>query len=222
MKPHIKLASVRSPTGNLLELFEHDGEHEIRSDGLGLMASRKHRSEEDLARLACEDLPPRPTVMIGGLGIGYTLRAALDLLPPDGRAIQVELVPEVAEWNRGPLAHHADHPLDDGRTELVIADITETVKGHQGTLAAIMLDADNGPSAKVEPRSLRLYTKAGLAALYRALLPGGRVTIWSIENPPAFTARMRAAGFDAHVHSTHARPGRRSGKHFVFVGRKPS
>ena len=137
MKPRKKIGRATSPDGTVLELIEHDGDHEIIADGLGLMSTRMHHSEEELARLACSDLPEKPVALIGGLGLGYTLRATLDLLPADGKAIQVELVPEVVEWNRGPLGPHAGHPLDDPRTELVVDDVCRVVKQHQNSLDAI-------------------------------------------------------------------------------------
>ena len=98
MKSRTKLATAHAPDGTLVDLFEHDGHHEIRADGRCLMTSRKCFSEQELARLGCVELPPKPIVLIGGLGIGYTLRATLDLLPANGRVVQVELVPEVVEW----------------------------------------------------------------------------------------------------------------------------
>ncbi|MCP3919907.1 MAG: hypothetical protein GY711_30625 [bacterium] len=184
------------------------------------MASRAHHSEQELARLACVDLPRGAQVLIGGLGIGYTLRTALDLLPEDGRAVQVELVPEVVEWNRGPIGHHAGHPLDDPRTELLMSDINDAIRSYRGKLAAIMLDCDNGPSPIVSVRNAWLYTHAGLKALNRALVPGGRLAIWSAEDSPPFPARMRSNGFDAKRVKVHARPGRKGTRHSVFVGVK--
>lgn len=222
MKPRTKLGSGRSPNGMLIELFEHDGQHEIRANGVGLMASRMHHSEEELARLACVNLRPGARVMIGGLGIGFSLRAALDLLPPDGKALQVELMPEVVEWNRELIGHHAGHPLDDPRTELVMEDILLAVQRNKGRLSAIMLDCDNGPTPVVDPSNQRLYTKGGLTALFEALEPGGRLTIWSAEDEPGFPRRLARVGFcETARHRAYARPGNKGSRHWVFAGRKP-
>ncbi|MEX1024522.1 MAG: spermidine synthase [Planctomycetota bacterium] len=218
MKPTVKLAAFETDDGLRLELFEHDGDHEIRCNGLGLMESRKHHSEEELARLGLEGVEAGATVMIGGLGMGYTLRAALDLLPPQARAIQVELLPAIVEWNRGPLAHHARYPLDDPRTELVIADFAQEVARHRGTLDAILVDIDNGPSALVDEKNAWVYTDPGLTVMRRALAPGGRVAWWSAYDEPGFRARLRSHGFTVEQHTVHARPNRRGPKYFVLVG----
>lgn len=221
MKPRIKLGSATSPDGTLIELIEHDGNHEILAGGRELMATRMHHSEEELARLACVDLPERPVVLIGGLGMGYTLRTTLDLLPEDGRVLQVEMVPEVVEWNRGPLAHHAGHPLEDPRVELVMSDVVPAIKTHREDLAAIMLDVDNGPTPLVDGSNLSLYSNAGLKALRNALIPGGHLAIWSAGEESHFPSRLEHFGFEAQEHVTHARPKRKGPRHFVYVGRKP-
>ena len=149
MKPWTTIDTALSPDGTLLELIEHDGEFVINADKLPLMTTRMHFSEVKLARLVCEKLKPGAKVMIGGLGMGYTLRAALDLLPKDGTAIQVELVPAVVRWNRGPLAGFADHPLDDPRTQIVQDDVVSVIREAQHEFDAIMLDVDNGPAPLV-------------------------------------------------------------------------
>lgn len=221
MKPRIKLDSARSPEGTLLELYEHDGQHMIIAGGQPLMTSRKHHSEEELARVALVQLPPRPKVLIGGLGMGFTLRTTLDLLPPDGCALQVELLSEIVDWNRGPLGAHAGHPLRDERVEVVIEDVVEVVRRHEGELAAILLDVDNGSTPVVEARNARLYSRRGLSSLRRALLPGGRLGIWAADMEPAFIDRLNANGFEAHEHITYARPGNKGGRHSIFLARKP-
>lgn len=219
MKPRTVIATATSRDGTRLTLIEHDGDYLIDADGIPLMSTRLHHSEEILATLACEDLPPKCQVLIGGLGMGFTLRAALDRLPPDGQAIQVELVPEVIEWNRGPLGPFAGQPLLDPRTRLVNDDVAAVIQRHHGDLDAILLDVDNGPSSVVSERNHWLYTKAGLAAHARALKPKGRLAIWAVTLEESFPRFLNAHGFDASCHRVHARPGKR-GHHVIYLGQK--
>ena len=223
MKPWTTIGEAVSPDGTLLELVEHDGEFVIKADNLPLMGTRTHFSEVELARLVCEQLPPRAGVMIGGLGIGYTLRAALDLLPRDGTAVQVELVPEVVEWNRGPLATFADHPLDDSRVQLVLDDVDKVIRKARNEFDAIMLDVDNGPSPQFDERNAWLYTDNGLKAIRGALRSGGRVSIWSAYDVPQFPAHLRRNGFRADRHRIRAHKGRNGEggtHHVIFTGWK--
>jgi len=221
LKPRIKLGEARTPAGDLLELYEHDGHHEVIFEKRALMASRRHFSEQELARIVCEELPPKAKVMIGGLGIGYTLRRVLDFLPEGGRAIQVELMPELVEWNRGPLAAHAGEPLKDPRTKLVMGDICEVIPRYDSVLAAILLDVDNGPSPLVSSRNKWLYSRPGLRAIHRALIPGGAVCVWAADDEAHFVKTLESEGFRGERHITHARPNRKGGRHYLFVGRKP-
>jgi spermidine synthase len=158
--------------------------------------------------------------MIGGLGLGYTLRAALDLLPKDGTAVQVELVPEVVEWNKGPLAPFAGNPLDDKRSELVQGDVAKAIRGGRNEYDSIMLDVDNGPSPLVNERNAWLYTDHGLQAIRGALKNGGRVAIWSADDEPRFISRMKRNGFRAEKHHIQAHKGKGGIRHVIFTGRK--
>ena len=220
MKPWITVGEAVSPDGTRLELVEHDGEYVIRANDLPLMSTRMHFSEVELARIACKKLKPGAKVMIGGLGLGYTLRSALDLIPEDGKAVQVELVPEVVEWNRGPLASFADHPLDDERTELVQGDVTEVIRNAHNEFDAIMLDVDNGPSPIVDERNGWLYTDPGLQAIRQALKNGGKVAIWSADDDPKFPGRMRRNGFRTDRHRVRTHKGKGGIRHVIFAGRK--
>ncbi|MCX8277037.1 MAG: hypothetical protein OTJ43_02045 [Dehalococcoidia bacterium] len=220
MKPWITVGEALSPDGTRLELVEHDGEYIIRADDLPLMSTRMHFSEIELARLVCNKLRPGAKVMIGGLGLGYTLRAALDLIPKDGKAVQVELVPEVIEWNKGPLAQFAEHPLDDKRTELVQNDVSKVIKNARNEYDSIMLDIDNGPSPLVSERNAWLYTDHGLGAIRSALKNGGRVAIWSADDEPRFVSRMKRNGFRAQKHEIQAHKGKGGIRHLIFTGRK--
>ncbi len=220
MKPWIKVGEALSPDGTRLELVEHDGEYIIKADDLPLMSTRMHFSEIELARLVCNRLKPGAKVMIGGLGLGYTLRAALDHLPKDGTAVQVELVPEVVEWNKGPLAPFADHPLDDKRSELVQGDVSKVLRQVRNEYDSIMLDVDNGPTALVNERNSWLYTDTGLQAIRSTLKNGGRVAIWSADDEPRFVSRMKRNGFRAEKHQIQAHKGKGGIRHVIFTGRK--
>lgn len=220
MKPWITAGEAVSPDGTRLELVEHDSEYVIKADGLPLMSTRMHYSEVELARVVCNRLKPGAKVMIGGLGLGYTLRSTLDLLPKDGTVIQVELVPEVIEWNRGPLGPFADHPLNDSRVELVQDDVSEVISNGRNEYDSIILDVDNGPSPLVDERNGWLYTDSGLYAIRKALKNGGRVAIWSADDEPKFPARMRRNGFRPERHMVQAHKGKGGIRHVIFTGRK--
>src|SRR5690606_14639102 len=190
-----------------------------RADGYDLMVSRMHGSEEAMMALACPKPPRGASVLVGGLGMGYTLRAALDLLPADGCAVVGELIPEVVEWSRGPLGPLAGHPLDDPRTELVVGDVAEVIRKSEDRFDAILLDVDNGPDAFTQRANSWLYTPRGLAAIHRALRPRGAVAVWSVQQEATFERRLRAAGLEASTHRVAAH-GQKGKRHVVFVGRR--
>jgi len=220
MKPWETLATTRTPDGSTLELRRHDGEYVIRAEaGYDLMTSRMHGSEDAMMSLACPSPRPGARVLIGGLGMGYTLRATLDLLPPDGQAVVGELNPDVVEWNRGPLGPLAGHPLDDPRTEVVVGDVAKVIRKGVQEFDAILLDVDNGPKAPTQPGNLWLYTPGGLAASHKALRPGGALAVWSVDNEAGFERQLRSAGFVPTTHQVTAH-GTRGKRHIVFVGRR--
>jgi spermidine synthase len=218
MKPWTSLGTAAVPGGGQLELREHDGEYVIRADGYDLMVSHAHDSEDAMMALAC----PRPRagaqILVGGLGMGYTLRAALDALPADAAVVVAELVPEVVAWNRGPLGPLAGHPLDDPRTELFVGDVRDAIEAARGRFDAMLLDVDNGPDTTSRHESW-LYTREGLAAIGRALRPGGTVAVWSVAASAAFERRLRAAGFAPETHTVAGHRGRGT-RYVVFTGRK--
>jgi spermidine synthase len=220
MKPWITAGEALSPDGTRLELVEHDGEYIIRADDLPLMSTRMHYSEVELARVVCNRLKPGAKVMIGGLGLGYTLRSTLDLLPKNGKVVQVELVPEVIEWNQGPLGPFTNHPLKDPRTELVQDDVSEVIRNARNEYDSIMLDVDNGPSPLVDERNSWLYTDSGLQAIRKSLKNTGRVAIWSADDEPRFVARMKRNGFRAEKHKVQTHKGKGGIRHVIFTGRK--
>ena len=209
-----------SPDGTRLELVEHDGEYIIKADDLPLMSTRMHFSEMELARLVCTKLKSNAKVMIGGLGLGYTLRSALDLIPKDGVVVQVELVPEVIEWNKGPLGPFNNHPLKDTRTEIVQDDISKVIRQSQNNYDSIILDVDNGPSPLINERNAWLYTNRGLQSIRKALKNQGQVAIWSANDDPRFISHMKRNGFLAEKHYIQAHKGKGGIRHVIFTGRK--
>ena len=219
MKPWELLATTITPDGSRFELLCHDDNYMIYADGTEVMTSYSHDSEEAMASLAC----PRPRadacILIGGLGMGYTLAATLDLLPPGGSAIVSELVPEVIEWNRGPLGPLAGNPLEDARTDLVVGDVADVIRNSKSRFDAVLLDVDNSVDSFTLARNSWLYTPEGLATAHRSLRPGGALAIWSVVMDRSFEHRLRAVGFTASMHFARGRG--KSGTHScVFVGRK--
>jgi len=214
--------------GRELVLYQRGGVFAIEIDGADLMFSRAHGSEEDLARLALEALGdrPAPRVLVGGLGMGYTLRAVLDGLDAGGgkrsRAVVVvaEAFPEVVSWNRGVLADLARRPLDDRRVRVEEDDVVEVVARARKPFDVILLDVDNGPEALTLDGNRHLYTPTGLARLHDALAPGGVLAVWSATGDPRFVRRLGGAGFAASQHRSYARPGGKGGRHTIFLGRR--
>lgn len=230
------LDTTTTPDGASITLQREARDLTIRIDGMGLMSSRMHGSESVMAKIACERLRhiAQPRVLVGGLGLGYTLRAVLDRLPPDGEVICAELLPAVVEWHRGPLGALADHPLDDPRVRLRIGDVVPLIASHpEGAppdLDAILLDIDNGPIPLTVLGNWWLYAQDGLRALLRRLRPGGTIVFWSVMEDRRFAARMQSAGFETHTRRVVARTGhrarrtwrsrhgRRLAHHVLFVG----
>jgi spermidine synthase len=208
--------------GGELRLYERGGEFSLRLDGRELMASRAHGSEDALGELAAARLRARkePSVLIGGLGLGYTLAAVLRGLGPRAAVLVAELVPAVVEWNRGPLAHLAGHPLRDARVRVATADVAEVIRDARGAFDAVLLDVDNGPGAAVRPGTASLYGPAGLAAAHGALRPGGLLGIWAASEERRFTKRLRAAGFHVELARAGAWRGRRGGAHVVWLAER--
>ena len=169
MKRWETLGTAQAPDGSTLTLRHHDGDFYLAADGYDLMTSRMHASEERMVELGCEGLSDDASILIGGLGMGYSLRAALDRFGPGASITVAELLPEVVEWNRGPLAHLADHPLDDARVNVALGDITQLIQPAVDEWDAILLDVDNGPDAQTVKGNNWLYTNWGLSTLHGAL-----------------------------------------------------
>lgn len=220
MKPLERLGETRAPDGTPLALTKRDDEYMILASGKPLMTSRMHGSEDALATLGCRGVPARaPHVLIGGLGMGFTLRAALDLLPKDARVVVAELVPAVVEWNRGPLGPLAGHPLDDPRVRIDLRDVGDVIRSSAAAFDAILLDVDNGPDAFTLAGNASLYGDAGVAAVRRALRPGGALAVWATEEDRRFVQRLRRAGFEASAERVRARAERGRSRHVIFLAR---
>ncbi len=223
MEPWTELARAQGPGGESLVLRRRGFLFEIRCDGWDLMSNRAHHSEQALGRLGCESLAraepeAAPRVLIGGLGMGYTLRAALDVLPPRARVTVTEILAEVVAWNRGPLAALAGRPLDDPRVELCHADVATLLEG--AAFDAILLDVDNGPDAAMLARNAGLYCSAGLRRLHDALAPGGRLAVWSADRSPGFEARLDTCGLDWRRVEVPARGAADDPLHTLYLARK--
>ena len=183
-------------------------------------------SEEQLAVLTLAELrADRPRVLIGGYGMGFTYRAALDKIPDGGSVTVAEIVPEILEWAEGPLAHLTGESLADPRGEVVICDVAALIDdANDGTAAkydAILLDVDNGPDGIVRDANYRIYSKTGLAKARDALRPGGILAVWSAAPDHKFTVRLKESGFDVEVREVRARPNNKGPRHTIWFARKP-
>lgn len=203
IEPWRVLGHATMPDGGELLLRGRGDEYEIRSNGWELMSSRAHGSEEALARLGCADLPPAPRVLIGGLGLGFTLRAALDALPASACVVVAELVEEIIAWNRGPLAMLAGRPLDDLRVSVHCTDVAALLSS--GPFNAILLDIDNGPATPIYGGESPLYRRDGLQRIGCSLAPSGTLAIWSADRSTAFEQTLSASGFTWRAHAVPAR-----------------
>lgn len=219
MKPQIKLATTSTPDGGTMELFQHDRDFLIKVNGQGLMNSRRHESELELARLGCAHLSTHasPRVLIGGLGMGYTLRQTLDMLGPGASVVVSELLSAVADWNREYLKELNGQPLDDKRTRLIIGDIIPLIAQSSGQFDAILLDVDNGPSAVTDSGNQRLYSQAGIQACRRALRKSGSLAIWSSEPSKTFEQLLMKCGFHVRRYKGKAHKDGNSKPLYIWV-----
>ena len=201
--------------GEQLRLFRRGADHMIVLDRNELMNSRMSGSEEALATMTIDRLGrPAPHLLIGGYGIGFTLRASLAALGPKARVKVVELVPEIVAWAKGPMAAMTGDSLDDRRVELVIGDVAEAIRG--GRYDAILLDVDNGPDGLTRNANDRLYSAQGLAAAKAALTPGGILAVWSAAPDRHFTRRLGDAGFAVDEVALSARPNGKGPRHVIW------
>src|SRR5918993_178006 len=217
------LGTAQVPDGVELRLFSHGRDFMIVLGQNELMSTRMRGSEEALATMTLERLRvPDPHLLIGGYGMGFTVRAAL-AAHPQARITVAELVPEIIEWARGPMAEVAAGCLDDPRVTLVMADvlalIDDAADGTTDGYDAILLDVDNGPDALVHEQNRRIYSFAGLRAAKAALMPGGVLAIWSAARDPAFTRKLEKAGFAVEEIEVRARPNNKGPRHLIWFAR---
>jgi spermidine synthase len=209
-----------TPDGKTISLDEHDGSYAIRVGGIPLMSTRQHASEEKLAELACAHVRGirRARVLIGGLGFGFTLKAALAAVAADATVVMAEILGAVIAWNRNPAFPLAADALADPRVTVLQQDVGEVIREARGSFDSIILDVDNGPAALSTGGNGRLYDSAGLRHARTALRPTGCVAFWSVAPDPAFERLMTQAGFAVEVQ--RCRSHLRSGSwHTLFLGR---
>lgn len=223
MNPWILLDQITVPgDGGIMKLYQRAHEFSISIKNDELMNSRMHGSEDALAELACKRVADRqqPRVLIGGLGMGFTLSAALANLDSNAAVVVAELVPAVVQWNRTHLAELAGHPLDDPRVTVRESDVWLVIKRDKDTYDAILLDVDNGPDGLTHQGNDRLYTHGGLAAAKAALKPGGILGVWSAEPDKSFSKRLRGSGFKMEEISVRARGKRGGRRHTIWLAEK--
>ena len=222
MSPRELIGTAAVAGGDELRLFRRGADFMIVLDRNELMNSRMSGSEEALAVMTCDLLAGRsaPHMLIGGYGMGFTLRAALGALERDARITLSELVPEIIEWARGPMANLADGCLDDPRVTLIEGDVVALIEGANSSYDAILLDVDNGPDGLTRTGNDRLYSARGLSAAKRALRPGGILAVWSAGPDAVFAQRLRNAGFGMNEVVVRARSNGKGPRHVIWFATK--
>lgn len=228
MLERILIDTAQVPGGDELQLIAHGRDHMIVLDRNELMSTRMQFSEEQLAELTIDRLTDRamahgPNILIGGYGMGFTLRAALRQMPAEAKVVVVELVPQIIEWAKGPMAHHTGDCLADPRLILEMTDIAdpiaEAADGMRAQFDAVLLDVDNGPDGLVRAENDRLYSPKHLRTIRDALAPGGVLAIWSAAPDPRFTRRLEKAGFEVETLEVRARPNNKGPRHTIWFAR---
>jgi spermidine synthase len=219
------LDSAPIPGGGELRLFRRElkgaDEYSIMLGRIELMNSRLSGSEEALATLSCERLAVKnPRLLIGGYGMGFTLRAALSALPPQAHVEVVELIPAIVQWAREPMAALSQKCLDDSRVTVTVGDVCDVIGKADRDHDAILLDVDNGPDGLTHEANDRLYSMAGLAAARKALRSNGILAVWSSEGDKRFTSRLHKSGFAVEVKTVPARSNGKGAKHTIWLATK--
>ena len=211
MKPVEKLATAAAPDGSVVTLYRHDGAYLMVVDGVELMSTRRVHSEMQLAALACATLQGKAgaSVLIGGLGFGATLRAALDLLAPDARVVVAEIMQDVIDWNLHPDWVLAGDAMRDPRVVMRRADVIDLLRDNVGAFDAIMLDVDNGAESFTTGSNRKLYGEKGIRQAAAALKPGGTLAYWAVDTENAFVRALKREGLSTAVHKvrSHATSG---------------
>ena len=225
MIPWTQLGTAQIPNnGGELKFSQRADEFSIRLSGIRgeLMNSRLYNSEKVLAELGCAYLnsTDNAQVLVGGLGMGYTLAAALKAVTSNSQVTVAELIPEVVVWNQGPLGNCAKNPLQDPRTKLHVGDVRELLSSKKPTFDVILLDVDNGPEGLTQKGNNSIYSAKGLDDIYKTLRPKGMLAVWSAGPDNLFIVRLKKAGFKADTRIVRARPGKGS-RHTIFLARKP-
>jgi spermidine synthase len=219
MKQRVRITSTRTPDGSEMVLYQHDRDFSITINGQDLMHSRQHESELELARLGCAHLEGReaPNILVGGLGMGYTLRQALDLLSPRAQVVVSELLDVVVEWNREFLGELNSHPLRDERVEVTTGDVVELISSYRNRFDAILLDIDNGPDALTDSGNSTMYSREGIIACRRSLRENGCLSVWSAGTSEKFEQVLTSCGFKVRCFPVSAHKGSKSRSRFVWV-----
>ncbi len=225
MLPRETVATAQVPGGGTLTLVSHGRDHVVMLGRDELMGTRMQFSEEQLAVLTLERVTARrPRVLVGGYGLGFTYRAALARLPEGGSVTVAEVVHDILDWAKGPLAHLTADSLEDPRGEIVIADVAalidDAVDGTTRKYDAILLDVDNGPDGIVRDANDRLYTRTGIGKARDALNPGGVLAVWSAAPDPAFARRLRDSGMAVDEVTVRARPNNKGPRHTIWFATK--
>ena len=220
MKRRELLASTVTPDGMPLTLWLQDQDYYIEIDGQTLMSTRAPGSEEALANLAAQELSGNrhPRVLIGGLGLGFTLGAALDVLPPGATVVEAEFFETIVDWNRKFGFQSGKDRLADPRVVVEVTDVVDYLRDVKQPFDAILLDVDNGPDAWCLESNRRLYDRPGLLRIQRALKPGGLLAVWSADGSSNFEKQLATAGFAARSEVVRSR-GRKGERHTIFLGR---
>ncbi|MCD4719140.1 MAG: hypothetical protein K8S13_04675 [Desulfobacula sp.] len=218
----IDRAKVPGHEGEII-LLKRGSEFSIRTAGTELMNSRVHGSEDALAELTCRRIKQKSDIriLIGGLGMGYTLAATLEQSRPNTRIIVSELIPAVVRWNRKHLGHLARMPLDDSRVSVRKEDVANIIREKKSFWDAILLDVDNGPEGLTRKANDRLYSKSGLRTSFFALCPGGILAVWSSKEDQAFARRLKQCGFTTETITVRARKSGKGSRHTIWLAKKP-
>ncbi len=221
MIPRVLIATAVIPdTNKELRLYQARDLFSITIPGQGdLMNNRMNGSEKALAELACDRLGDNknPRLLIGGLGMGFTLAAALKAVGPDAEVVVAELVPEVVNWNRTLVGKAAGYPLTDPRCSVYVGDVGDLLRRESGGFDAILMDVDNGPEALVRRKNAWLYSPAGLRATRKALRPRGVLAVWSASPAPTFASHLQQASFKVHEHQVHPHRAGKGTRHHIWI-----